>query len=100
MTGSSKNQDTVQDSTSPAHNSLTPAGLSEFRPWYGLRGPHNWQRALKHVVAEKFDPDSYYSALDTATRDLWKYFRCKKSAPPFPADFFTCGIDLKDDYAD
>jgi hypothetical protein len=87
---------TVQDSTSPAHNGRHHGGPIQFKPWHGLSGPINWERALKHVIKEKFDPDNYYSALDTATRELWSYFKCKDSAPAFPADFFTYGVDQKD----
>jgi RHS repeat-associated protein len=89
---------TVQDSTSPAHNGRHKGvGPIQFKPWHGLNwwNPINDARALKHVIKENFDPD-YGSRLDVATADLWKYFQCKTSAPPFPADFFTYGIDLKD----
>jgi hypothetical protein len=90
----------VQDSTSPAHNGRHHhRGPIEFKPWHGLAGPINWERALRHVIKEDFDP-GYGSRLDTATADMWKYFQCKSTAPPFPADFFTYGIDKKNGDSD
>jgi hypothetical protein len=85
---------TVQDSTSPAHNGRHHDGPIEFKPWHGLSGPINWERGLKHVMREDFDPGAH-SRLDKATSDMWKYFQCKSTAPPFPANFFTYGIDKK-----
>jgi RHS repeat-associated protein len=84
---------TVQDSTSPAHNNKKSVnGVHEFRRWYG-----EWDlpNVLVHVVREDFDPKSPNSALDTATRDLWRYFQCQTTAPAFPADFFHYGVDTK-----
>jgi hypothetical protein len=66
-----------------------------FKPWHGLVGPINWERALRHVIKEDFDPGEG-SRLYNATRDLWKYFRCKSEAPPLPPDFFTYGYDKRD----
>jgi RHS repeat-associated protein len=92
---------TVQDSTSPAHNGRRRGGPIQFKPWHGLSGPVNWGKALRHVKMENFDPGQINNygettALDDATKDLWKYFTCKHAAPAFPTDFFTFGIDTKD----
>jgi len=87
---------TIQDSTSPAHNGRHHRrGAITFRPWYGLDGPIAWAKAVRHVLRENFDPGEYgqSSRLDDATKDMWKYFRCKTGAPPLPANFFTYGVD-------
>jgi hypothetical protein len=76
---------TVQDSTSPAHN--TPQ--NEFKTWDGTI---HWIKALPHVKHEDFDPGPG-SALYRATADFWKYFQCINSAPALPDNFFTWGTD-------
>ena len=76
---------TVQDSTSPAHNSPQ----NEPKTWDGLS---HWIKALRHVKHEDFDPGPG-SALYRATADFWKYFQCINSAPPLPDNFFTWGTD-------
>jgi hypothetical protein len=78
---------TVQDSTSPAHN--TPQ--NEFKVW---DGELHWIKALHHVINEDFDPGPG-SALYRATSDFWKYFQCVNNVPSLPDNFFTWGTDPK-----
>jgi RHS repeat-associated protein len=74
---------TIQDSTSPAHN--TPQ--NDFKVW---DGESHWIKALRHVIHEDFDPGTG-SALYRATAYAWTtYFKCIKGSDPHNRIFFIC----------